>query len=63
MAWTKPDKCTECDVEFSNFHNFYPEKLSKNEYVLIKLSVKIITLPLLSHFEKSTQISSGLYLK
>ena len=33
MAWTKPDKCTECDVEFSNFCNFYPEKkLSKNEY-------------------------------
>ena len=26
MAWTKPYKCTECDEEFSDFRNFYPEK-------------------------------------
>ena len=63
MAWTKPYKCTECDEEFSDFRNFYPEKLSKKSICVSKLSVKIVTLPFLSHFEKSTQISSGLYLK
>ena len=26
-------QCTECDEEFSDVRNFYPKKLSKNEYV------------------------------
>ena len=32
MVWTKPYRCTECDIEFSDFRNFYPEKTKKNEY-------------------------------